>query len=126
MNDIEMIKQHLKNMGEFDDNGWVARDALFVIEKLQAEIDSLKTERKWIPVEDHLPEVEMWKSVTCWVAWLNKYNNKIEVQRLRYAREMVRGKDTCRWKSDLGLFHEKVIAWMPLSVPQPPKEGEHG
>ena len=74
------------------------------------EIERLKEQHRWIPVEERLPEdredVLVYMKRGCiLVAWYGP-----------------RGKKWHIVPSDVGMLHEDIAAWMPLPEPYQPEE----
>ena len=95
--------------------------------KQDLEIKRLKEQSRWIPVSERLPVFEYYGK-RYWAYTQIKYpNGKIDkrIQLLYREQAIVRGKTVERWKTPWNsMVHDEVLAWMPLKVPEPPKEGE--
>lgn len=95
----------------------VARDALALIERLEAERDAaLEKVPRWISVEERLPENDD--------LMLVRANGRIGEIRLEgaYVLAMYCSDGWSLWDyEDDEIRHLKILHWMPL--PEPPKEG---
>ena len=92
------------------------REAAALVAKESAEL----LERRWIPVEERLPETQGWYHVAIW----DEKTKRIAVELDSYAVETAKnfGHEIGFCKDGRWDGREKVIAWMPL--PEPP-EGEN-
>ena len=90
------------------------REAAALVAKESAEL----LERRWIPVEERLPETQGWYHV----AIRDEKTKKIAVELDLYAVETAKnfGHEIGFCKDGRWDGREKVIAWMPL--PEPPEE----
>lgn len=78
------------------------------IATLEAEVEALKAEHRWIPVSERLPQIGVR------VLFYNSFTKNIH-----------KGWFSCdKWTSDIGVFYngdkfKRITHWMPL--PQPPE-----
>ena len=89
------------------------REAAALVAKESAEL----LERRWIPVEERLPETQGWYHVAIW----DEKTKRIAVELDSYAVETAKnfGHEIGFCKDGRWDGREKVIAWMPL--PEPPE-----
>jgi len=87
----------------------LANEALDEIERLQARVQELEQERRWIPVRDYPSQVGWYRVIT---------NNGTEQIR-EYVREPDR--DIHYWDVKDG---EWIMMYTNPPLPQPPQEGE--
>ena len=106
---VERLRGIMNDGGEYWSRA-LALDALDEIERLQARVQELEQERRWIPVKE-------WPNIQGWYRVIT--GDGLEKTRFW---GLDHENNRCFWHVESS--NEWIMMWTKPTLPQPPKEGE--